>query len=68
MSKSQLILDGSYRVLLVVPGPVFYKGQTIDLSNLSAAAAESLSTDANFKYLEKVKVSKPKKTDEAIGD
>lgn len=52
-----LILDGAYEVLGLVPGPVGYKGGTVDLSRIDAAKAEELIAQ-NFPYLRKVTKAK----------
>ena len=53
MAKNTPILDGAYEVVGLVPGPVGYKGQTVDLSKITPARAESL-VKQGFPYLRKV--------------
>lgn len=62
MAKNTLILDGTYEVLGLVPGPVGYKDGTVDLSTIDAAQAEKLIAQ-KFPYLRKVQAKaamKPK--------
>lgn len=51
--KNQTILDGAYEVLHVVPGPIGYKRNLIDLRTISVQQAEEL-IKQGFPYLKKV--------------
>ncbi len=55
--KKQLILDGAFEVVGLIPGPVGYKSGVVDLSKIGAPEAEKLVKDG-FPYLRKV--PKPK--------
>lgn len=57
MAKNTLILNGTYEVLGLVPGPVGYKGGEVDLSQITSAQAEKLVAQ-KFPYLRKVEPSK----------
>mgnify|MGYP005753781945 CR=1 FL=1 len=53
MAKNTAILDGAYEVIGIKPGPVGYKGGTVDLSKITASQAEKLVAQG-FPYLRKV--------------
>ena len=52
MAKTTTILDGKYKIIGLVPGPIYFQGKKWDLSKITITEANQL-VKAGCKYLEK---------------